>query len=134
MTYKIFTTGYTGKKVNDLKPLLEWLDAILIDIRFAPFSRQQHWQKDFLQEILRSRYYHVQNLGNKAYKEGRIEILNLESGINTVLSSNSNVVLMCGCADLKSCHRFVLMNELRKLGFDVEEIEVWKCSEPTLFD
>ena len=32
---KIFTTGYTGKDINDLKPMSQALDAILVDVRIC---------------------------------------------------------------------------------------------------
>ena len=123
---KIFTTGYTDKKIEDLPKLLDSLDAILVDIRFAPVSRQHEWHQNYLQVLLKNRYRHVQNLGNRSYKEGKIEIQNLELGLRTILSFGTNLVLMCGCADLRPCHRFVISNELQKKGFEVDEIENWK--------
>lgn len=133
MKYKIMTTGYTGKNIADLLPLLDWHDAVLFDIRFSPYSRHWQWKQDYLRELLGSRYCHLQNLGNRAYQEGRIEIVDLEAGIQTVLSAKTNAILMCGCAELQSCHRFVVMNELRRQQIEVVEIEDWKRSEPTLF-
>ena len=123
---KIYTTGYTGKDIADLKPLLEELDAFLIDIRFIPVSKQHQWHKNYLQILIKNRYRHVQNLGNRAYKENKIKIQNLELGLRTILSFEVNLVLMCGCTDLKQCHRFVIMKALSEKGFEVEEIENWK--------
>ncbi len=123
---KIYTTGYIGKDIADLKPLLESLDACLIDIRFAPVSKYLEWRKDYLQILLKGQYRHVQNLGNRAYQENKIEIQNLELGIRTILSFEVNLVLMCGCAELKLCHRLTVMTALHQKGHEVREIEDWK--------
>ncbi|MGI8669718.1 MAG: hypothetical protein ACR2J3_07700, partial [Aridibacter sp.] len=60
---KIFTTGYTGKDISNLKPLLETLDAMLIDIRFTPFSQVMHGRKVYLKALLGEKYRHIPNLG-----------------------------------------------------------------------
>lgn len=46
---KVYTTGYTGKDVSDLKPLLAALDAVLFDVRYSPDSRVLKWTRDYLQ-------------------------------------------------------------------------------------
>ena len=68
----IYTTGYTGKDINDLKPMLEALDSILIDIRFAPYSQILHWRQMYLKVLLGKKYLHIPNLGNRTFKEGRL--------------------------------------------------------------
>ena len=35
---KFYTTGYAGQDINDLKPMLGALDAVLVDVRFSPTS------------------------------------------------------------------------------------------------
>ena len=49
---KIYMTGYGGKNIADLKPMLDALDAVLIDIRFAPHSDILHWRKMYLKVLL----------------------------------------------------------------------------------
>ncbi len=41
---RIYTTGYTDRDIALLPALLTSLDAILIDIRFTPTSKQLQWQ------------------------------------------------------------------------------------------
>ena len=129
----IYTTGYTDKKIADLPNLLENLDAVLVDIRFSPNSRQIVWTKNYLSLLLKRRYHHVPQLGNRAFKEGKIQIQNLELGIRLVTNLDYNVVLLCACKKLNECHRFVVMTELLKRGFEVEELETWQINSPTLF-
>ena len=130
---KIYTTGYTGKNVAELPELLDSLDAVLADIRFAPHSRHLEWRKNYLTLLLKHLYHHVPQLGNRKYKEGGIQIHNLELGIRLIRSWDRNVILMCACAELEICHRNVVKIEFEKRGFEVEEITHWNTSQPSLF-
>lgn len=123
---KIYTTGYGGKNVADLKPMLDALDAVLVDIRFVPHSEILHWRKIYLKTLLDWKYLHVSNLGNRTFKEEKITIQNLQLGIETVLNLDRNVVLMCGCEKLENCHRLLIAGELMKQGIETEEISDWK--------
>jgi uncharacterized protein (DUF488 family) len=127
---KIFTTGYGGKDINDLKPMLEALDALLIDIRFVPHSEILHWRKMYLKVLLGRRYLHVVNLGNRTFREQKITIQNLNLGLETVLNLKENAVLMCGCEHLESCHRRVIAQELEKRGIKTEDLKDWKKFQP----
>lgn len=130
---KIFTTGYTGKAVEQLPALLEFYEAALADIRFAPTSRHFEWRKPYLALLLKNHYRHVPALGNRLYKEGGILIHNMEIGIRLIESWQTNVILMCACAELEKCHRRVVKNEFEKRGYAVEEIASWDVSQPSLF-
>ena len=132
MTRKIFTTGYTGKSINDLRPMLEASDAILIDIRFAPYSRIMHWQKVYLKALLGNRYRHIPNLGNRTYKENKVTIQNLQLGLETVLSLNENAVLMCDCDKAEDCHRRLIIVELHQRNIETEELLTWKTRDSAL--
>jgi len=123
---KFYTTGYSGKDINDLKPMLDALDAGLVDVRFSPTSEIMRWRQIYLKALLREKYHHVPQLGNRAFREGKAQIQNLDLGIKILVSFNSNAVLMCGCEDVKECHRLVIAEELRRKGFEAEEMENWK--------
>ena len=131
MTQKIFTTGYTAKDINELRPMLDALDAVLVDIRFAPYSQVLHWRQIYLKVLLGSKYLHIPNLGNRTYKEDKITIQNLGLGLETVFSLNKNVVLMCACEKMENCHRRVIIAELNKRGIETEEILTWKTLDKT---
>lgn len=130
---KIFTTGYTGKAVEQLPALLDFHEAVLADIRFAPHSRHLEWRKNYLTLLLKHRYRHVSHLGNRNYKTGGIQIHNLELGIRLLESWETNVILMCACAELENCHRRVVKSELEKRGYEIQEIANWDVSQPSLF-
>ena len=125
---KFYTTGYSGRDVAGLPALLDAHDAVLADIRFAPDSRHLEWRKTYLNLLLKHRYIHVLQLGNRKYKEGGIQIHNLELGIRLIESWDKNVILMCGCGDLENCHRRIIKIELEKRGHLVTEISDWNTA------
>ena len=126
---KFYTTGYAGKDINNLKPLLDALDTVLVDVRFSPTSEIMFWRQVYLKTLLREKYHHVPQLGNRTFREGKAQIQNLDLGIKVLGSFNQNAVLMCECADLKDCHRFVIAQELRRKFYEVEELENWKSDK-----
>lgn len=130
-----YTTGYTGKQVEQLPALLDFYDAVLADIRFAPVSRHLQWTKNYLALMLKERYRHVAALGNRNYREhgGAIQIHNLEIGVRLIESWDTNVVLLCACENLENCHRRVVKTELERRGREVAEISDWNTSQPPLF-
>jgi uncharacterized protein (DUF488 family) len=131
---KIFTTGYTGKAVEQLPALLDFYEAILADIRFVAHSRHLQWTKNYLTLMLKSRYRHVPALGNRNYKTGdAIQIHNLKLGIRLLESWQTNVILMCACENLENCHRRIVARELEMRGYKVKEIISWNVSQPDLF-
>jgi len=131
---RIYTTGYTSKNINDLKPLVEALDAILVDVRFSPYSQIMVWRQIYLKALLGKKYLHILNLGNRNYKEhGKIAIQNLQLGIETLLSLNTNSILFCACENFENCHRRVIAEELNKRGIETIEITDWnKAALPFL--
>jgi hypothetical protein len=123
---KFYTTAYAGKDINDLKPLVNALDAVLIEVRFSPTCDVMHWRQIYLKTLLREKYYHLPHLSSRAFRKGKAQIQNLDLGIKILLSFNANAVLMCECADLKNCHRISIVQELRFKGFDVKELKNWR--------
>ena len=129
MVQKIYTTGYTGKDINNLKPMIKALNAVLIDIRFAPFSQVMHWRKIYLKSLLGEKYRHIANLGNRTYKEEKITIQNLQLGVDTILNLPFNLVLMCTCEKTENCHRRLIVEELAKREVETEELLTWKTRD-----
>ena len=119
---KIYTTGCRGRRAAELPQLLETLDAVLIDVRFAPQGKPIEWSKEYLKLLLKNKYLHVPSLGNRSSREGKTAIQNLSLGIRIVAELKVNVLLMCRCESEESCHRFQIINELTKLGRKVKEI------------
>ncbi len=125
---KFYTTGYAGKDINDLKPMLDALNAVLVDVRFSPTSEIMRWRQIYLKTLLRVKYHHILQHGNRAFREERNHIQNLDLGIQILVSFNASAVLMCECANQKECHRIIIAQELRRKGFETEELENWKSN------
>lgn len=122
---KFYTTSCAGMEINDLKPMLDALDAVLVDVRFSPTSEIMRWRQIYLKTLLRGKYYHVPQLGSRAFRENKAQIQNLDLGIKILLSFDANAVLMCECDDPKECHRVVIAQEIRRKGFEIEELGNW---------
>lgn len=133
MINRIFATGYTGKDINDLKPLVMRLNSILVDIRFAPYSELMFWRRVYLKTLLGNKYLHIVNLGNRSFKEHeKISIQNLNLGLETLLSLNANLILFCVCAEAEKCHRRIIAEELKRRGIETTEITDWKNQKDNL--
>lgn len=127
MINRIFATGYAGKDINDLKPLVDRLGAILVDIRFTPDSQVMVWRQIYLKILLGSKYLHISNLGNREFRgNNKVSIQNLHLGIETLLGLNTNSILFCACREQIDCHRRVITAELQKRGIETTEIPDWK--------
>lgn len=123
---RFYTTGYAGKDVCDLKPLVNGLGAMLVDVRFSPKNETLRWRPIYLKALLRNKYHHVPQLGNRPSRGGKIRIQNLELGLKVLISFNESVILLCECAGTSQCHRFLIARELGRKGFETEELKNWK--------
>jgi hypothetical protein len=122
-----YTTGFADKDFTLLPDLLNFLDAVLIDIRFAPTSDKQiQWRKDYLRLLFKDRYLHVPHLGNRLLKEsGKQAIQNLDLGIKIVTELKTDLLLMCECQKPEECHRSAISRKLKEQGIETEEITEW---------
>jgi uncharacterized protein (DUF488 family) len=78
---RLYTFGYSGRTPDELQTLVEQLDMMVADIRFSPRSRLPDWSGGRLQKLLGDRYRHLPTLGNRNYKGGPVEFVDLETGV-----------------------------------------------------
>jgi uncharacterized protein (DUF488 family) len=123
---RFYTTCFAGKDINDLKPMLNTFDAVLVDVRFSPTSEAMRWRQIYLKTLLREKYRHIPQPGSRAFREERATIHSLELGIKVLICFSTNAVLLCECADLNACHRLMIAKDLQNKGFDIQELESWK--------
>src|SRR5690606_10505956 len=105
---RLFTIGYSGSTSDDLARFVEHLDAVLVDIRYSPASRNPDFSRKRLSERLGARYVHLKSFGNVNYRSGGpIEFMNEEDAILRVacLLDEHAIILMCACSHLHECHR-----------------------------
>ncbi len=105
---KIYTLGYSGWRPEAVRAQAETLDAVVVDVRWSPRSRNPQWTRKRLTELLGARYRHVKAFGNLNYKGGPIKLANPEAGlaeIRPILEAGQPVILMCVCKEVERCHR-----------------------------
>ncbi len=126
----VCTTGFADKDFAELPNLLDFLDAVLIDIRFAPTTAKQiQWRKDYLRLLLKDRYLHVPHLGNRISKGSGTDLIqNLNLGIRIITELRANLLLICECLRFEDCHRSLISQKLKEQGIDTEEIAEWNTN------
>lgn len=104
---KIFTIGYASTTPDELAAMLEEHNAVLVDVRFKPYSRDSRWNIHKMQQRFAGRYIHVGELGNVNYKSGSIQLADPTAGIDrlrNVIRSQA-ILLLCVCYAHEKCHR-----------------------------
>jgi len=125
---QLYTIGYTGLNPALILELAVKLDARVMDIRYSPWSKSEMWDYDNLKRAWGVRYYeHCQWLGNVNYSqpERGIHLSDVISGTYHIKGAveRRNVILMCACAEVKSCHRAVVAREMLQ-RYGVETIHL----------
>lgn len=131
----IYTLGYIGWKLDEVAAAVERLDAVLVDVRMVPRSRNPIWNSTALAKRFgdgstgspRGRYVWLKQFGNRNYKGTfeQIEIVDFARGVVRLLelfppavgtsAPGRPIILFCGCPDPGQCHRSVLADGLAKL-------------------
>lgn len=107
--HTIYTFGYGGQQPATLRHHVERLGALLIDVRLHAWSRAPQWRAAALKALVgAANYQHLPQLGNVNYKNGRaIQLADPEAAVPIVADvlAQRPVILLCGCANLQTCHR-----------------------------
>ena len=107
------TIGYRGRSFSGLADLLrEHGVAVLVDVRYAAETRQKTFAKSTLSKRLPAEagieYVHCEVLGNRNYRSGPINIVDLDSGVEEVerlAAGHGTIAVMCACRSVQGCHR-----------------------------
>ncbi len=65
--HTLCTYGYTGGRLEDLQAYAA-AGALILDVRYSPWSRVPQWQQRALQDVLGGRYEWCRALGNTHYR------------------------------------------------------------------
>lgn len=123
--HRVFSFGYHGWRLASVAPQLMALGVTVVDTRFKPYSRTPEWNKSKLEVALPGAYqWFGDDLGNRNYKGGPIDIINLASGLRRIeqLLEDGDVVVMCMCPAEAECHRLQVLEPLRGRGYRVEAL------------
>lgn len=127
----MYTFGYSGRKIAEIRTAILELDAVLVDIRYSPRSRVPMWAAGSLRKEFGTRYFHLEALGNAAYKSGGpIQIADFELGKVTLSKMGKSCLLMCACKEYGTCHRKTVADMLKAAGFVVEELDFSTFNKP----
>lgn len=110
---EILTFGYQGLKMDKIIETMVRRNAIVLDIRFSPYSPFPGWKKQSFQEALGDRYMWVKGFGNVNYKGqngGQVRLYDGDAGMKVITTLGKysifdNIALMCACPDYQHCHR-----------------------------
>lgn len=130
ITGGLYTLGYSGWKLVDLKRQVEELDAILADCRHSPTSRHPQWSKKQMSAFFGERYLHIPQFGNLNYKTGgAIVLADYEGGKQIViehLTQGHSLILMCVCENVATCHRLTVAEKLEAdLGPEAQAVHLF---------
>lgn len=131
---KIYTLGYSGWDIEDVKSVLDRLGAVLVDVRMVPRPRWTPiWKAEALRARFGDRYVWLRDFGNVNYKGTfeEIKIADFPAGMKRLadlsglpFEGGKNVILLCGCRDVNVCHRKVIAERLAKeWTLEVEHLE-----------
>ena len=127
---KVYHVGYSSPNSEQLlQSLMQDPAMLIIDTRKTPWSWRSAWCRDdkvvgtHVIPGLRSQWgdryrYAGHYLGNLNYKHpgAPIKIANIETGLRGLrmyLQEGLSLILLCGCSDVESCHRLVIMRALQ---------------------
>lgn len=115
----IYTLGYSGWKIEDVARLVDRLDAILVDVRLSPRSRNPVFSGKRLTERFGDRYIWLRGFGNVNYRQpdAPVRLADFDGGLRRLcermLQEDTNdVILLCACRDVGVCHRKVVADRL----------------------
>ena len=119
----IYTLGYSGRSLASLVDLVQGLNAVLVDIRFSPASRNPDFSGRRLREALGEQYVHLKAFGNENYRNGgEVKLVDPSAGVAALRGIDQPVILMCACAHYHTCHRRSVAELLQQEGYEVAEV------------
>lgn len=140
MNGRIIPFGYSTPNAQPtLDRLMEDKRAILVDIRYTPYSKKRpEWRQEALEARYGTRYRHVPSLGNVNHANGgEIRLANATQGIPFLvdgLRKGYTLIVMCTCANYSTCHRKTVCELVKAALPEVEVVldEAAQRDETTL--
>lgn len=129
----VYPIGYSMPGAQErIDELLQDPKVLLIDTRIKPYSWDERWRKEALEQRYGQRYrWAGKFLGNPAKDTGRLEVADPEKGIAGLmryLSEGYDLVLLCQCLCYTKCHTSLIVDLLQQktsvevVRFDAESL------------
>ena len=124
---KLYTSNFSkwdrsiGIKISIARKHLFWVYNIISDDNYM-------WFKDLAPEDKLLKEYKNGTITEEEYtKIYKKQVFNKNNEqynkLKEILDSGQNVTIHCYCGKDKFCHRYILGNYFKKLGYEVEEIK-----------
>ncbi len=106
----VYTAGYSAWEPEQLFSVARSLEAVIVDVRLSPRSRDPRWRLSKLAAMGGDDYLWVPELGNTNYREedAPVRLSNVEDGVEkvrAVVEKGRSPVLLCACRRHVGCHR-----------------------------
>ena len=114
---KVYTIGYARWSLGEVTELVDEKGSTLVDVRLKPYSRKPGFSRRSLEKELGDDYVHLPGFGNVNYKGGAVKLKEPESALARIadfVADGDPVMLMCGCADHRRCHRSAVAAAIQK--------------------
>jgi len=111
-----YTFGYGGRKVDELAALVAQYDAVIIDVRLKPWTKQPGWSLSELKARFGEAYHWWRCLGNVNFAGGKPKLQDAKKGLGLLvqLIETSCPILLCGERNPWTCHRRMIAERLQK--------------------
>ena len=106
----IYTWGYGGRALADLRSVRDSLKAVIVDTRLSPFSRDPQWMRPALEAEFGTDFVWCSEFGNVNYKfPNRPTKLKAPTQglarLHGLVSEARPPLLICMCRKIEDCHR-----------------------------
>ena len=128
----VYTLGYTGITVATLDTWSRQHTARICDVRYSPRSRNPQYARERLQRRFGARYCHIPALGNRNYKGGPIQLVDLEAGVAALTTATATwpaAIVLCACPSVTTCHRRLIAQRLAQDGWSVTHLQRYRASQ-----
>jgi uncharacterized protein (DUF488 family) len=126
-----YTFGYGGRDPKELAAFVAEYEAVVIDVRLKPWTKQKGWSLPELKKRFGDQYHWVRALGNTNFRGGRIKLLDPKKGmarLMTYLEAGTPPLLLCGERSPNGCHRSAIAHMVaRKTGARVVHLPALEC-------
>lgn len=128
------SVGYAGLKLEALKVYAEKHNAIIVDIRMSPYSKNAEFNQTVMRRVLGPRYKHLLAFGNKNYKDRGLpfDLVEPQIGLQVIkrMIEYNHLILLCVCYKLEGCHRkFVCEIIDQELGIPTRHLTAKEITE-----
>jgi hypothetical protein len=132
---KVYPIGYSTPRARERIDELLQTKTLLIDTRITPWSWDEQWRKEALEDRYGDKYkFAGKYLGNLEKDSGLIRIADLDTGILGLMryfDQGYDLILLCQCKIYDKCHVSHIVDRLLQLLI-VEVVKFEQAVQPNI--